>query len=158
MNIDREQLRVFAMKKNNFSEEKAVGTNFYWKDKVESGMDKINPEVHIGKRSGKGLFCWTCGISMFSINEIKYSECPSCKTHVPNLFEIDEDSSIRYSTSFTWTKLSHKWNIENLAKKDDCFDKKVIVDEYEREYSAKEFVDNEMKNMVSSTVLYAEFS
>ncbi len=158
MNVDRAQIRAFAKKENGILEEDMMGTNFYWKDKVCDGIDKISPEVHIGKRSGKGLFCWTCGISMFSINEVKHTECPSCKTPVPNLFEINENSSIRYSTSFTWTKLSHKWKIESLSKEEIYSNKKVIIDEYEREYTAKEFIDNEIKNMISSTVLYAEFS
>ena len=35
-----------------------MGTNYYWKDKHENCEYEDDIQVHIGKRSAAGLYCW----------------------------------------------------------------------------------------------------
>jgi len=38
-----------------------MGTNFYIVDTYNNdGYDRYDPEIHIGKRSAAGLYCWDC--------------------------------------------------------------------------------------------------
>ena len=55
-----------------------MGTNFYF-------IDGFQNEIHIGKRSAAGWYCWDCGISLCSAGNHKVhygsrflDECPIC--------------------------------------------------------------------------------
>jgi len=56
-----------------------MGTNFYWRD--DGDID-----IHIGKRSAAGNYCWDCGISLCAAghHEVHFGssrflkECPVC--------------------------------------------------------------------------------
>ena len=141
-----------------------MGINFYWK-KVQpwflehaknpnvSEDDDENILLHIGKRSGAGLYCQTCGCTNlregtrevhkdipFNLSEkeqerLFFKECPCCGTP----FERENATS---TCSFTWTLKKHKSLVLNLLR-DKC-EEKVIRDEYGTEYTAFEFYLNEI--------------
>lgn len=42
-----------------------MGTNYYWADKLaEDPSNKDDINVHIGKRSAAGTYCWDCGTTL----------------------------------------------------------------------------------------------
>ena len=49
-----------------------MGTNFYWivtgtaavPSDVKVPIEEDSPEVHIGKRSAAGPYCWDCGVTL----------------------------------------------------------------------------------------------
>ena len=140
-----------------------MSTNFYWISK-EAVQDSI--QVHIGKRSAAGSYCFDCGTTLYdggtvSIHTGDNNEvygrwlgaCPSCSkkasdTHssksnsidtINNLSPFSSKSGISMSNSFTWTLLKHKWTILEMVKTNSS--EKVIVNEYGEFFSAKEFFD-----------------
>ena len=119
-----------------------MGTNFYIKD----------DDIHIGKRSAAGWFCWDCGITLCmqgkeGIHKCKpenwHHVCPLCGnskdaesiTQSATGKELglnkDEQKKTGVTTvcSFTWA-----FNILKHSLPDN-----VIVDEYGEEYSPEEF-------------------
>ena len=148
-----------------------MSTNFYWKELPEwFKKNAKNPTenedgifIHIGKRSAAGGYCYTCGTTnhRYGTNEIhgKYNG------NIEQVFGVSESVSsnegegrdwFHYKTcpccgkefskttsSFRWTLMIHKKLIQEIA---DCHqeslrEKKIIVDEYDTEYTAKEFLD-----------------
>ena len=156
-----------------------MGTNFYWKElpkelkKYEPHIytitdDKhMNPLWHIGKRSGSGLYCIHCGITfckngtsrvhyndnpypLFSEEYKKaqkqywYDRCPICGG------EGD------YVCSFTWTFMMQKYIIETYNNRN--INNKLIVNEYDEEFTVKEFLEEELNNCFIEFQMCAEFS
>jgi hypothetical protein len=133
-----------------------MGTNFYWL----GHQHEYGIQHHIGKRSAAGLYCFDCGTTLCH-NGIQgihtglgdwLATCPSCGkarkdesiTESAPGVELGcakrngKPSGLRSASSFTWTLLKHKREIEALR---DYSSKPVIVDEYGREYTAREFLD-----------------
>lgn len=137
-----------------------MGTNYYWKNYGERS-DDIN--IHIGKRSAAGLYCYDCGTTftregtelLHTGKSTEYDNCPCCgKTIDENNKSIYNAANVELgfqkdihgiklkgvqtASSFTWTLMKHKYNIIKKMKITD----KLIVDEYDREFTCKEFVEN----------------
>lgn len=138
--------------------------------------DCENPVIHIGKRSAAGLYCTKCGctinrcgtqsihseapdIAILSDPHLTeerkqrewarqksmyyFDECPCCGT--PFLDENNEPSDgIKSICSFRWTLMKHKELLMNLALDDNS--EKVVRDEYDRLYTAKEFWNKEFSD------------
>jgi hypothetical protein len=136
-----------------------MGTNFYWIK--HQGDESI--QYHIGKRSAAGRYCYDCG-STFNkdgTQSIHFSDrkrlgwndvCPCCgkvpddKTprYNPVMIELGFEKpgekpaeGIAGASSFTWTMMKHMWDLE----KQIMYASPLVVDEYGREYTAKEFLD-----------------
>jgi hypothetical protein len=131
-----------------------MGTNFYWKN---INNEKIL-EKHIGKRSAAGLYCWDCGstLNYGGIRDVHKNlsvspVCLNCKKSQKNesLCESTAGRELGFNkskpikktgvsscSSFTWTLMKHKREINKLKK---VF-RKIIVDEYGKEYTAVEFL------------------
>ena len=122
-----------------------MGTNFYWKElpkelqHLEKSFLKQNKNTdllyHIGKRSAAGRYCFNCGTTLCRYGSQYvhhdapwYDVCPIC------------GSSGYNSISFTWTFLNQKWIIERMANNPQ-FSEKLIKNEYEDEFTVKEFLD-----------------
>lgn len=125
-----------------------MGTNFYWKIKpnFEENEDYFD-SFHIGKRSGAGKYCTKCETTLCKKGKNKihsssfddwYDKCPICNS----------DKHLTTVCSFSWESKRQKKLVEGLAKINRFFfNKKVIIDEYNNEYTAKEFLENELKNV-----------
>lgn len=117
----------------------------------------MNPLWHIGKRSAAGRYCEDCGTTFcihgtsrihyednpyqFLTQEWEntqkyywYEKCPICGK---------EGISI---CSFTWTFMKQKQLIEQLSLNPNTLSKKLIVNEYEEEFTPTEFLWNELNN------------
>jgi hypothetical protein len=97
--------------------------------------DTGNVLLHIGKRSAAGLYCHDCGITLNkygtdyvhdSMYDDWYEVCPICGRKGTPI------------CSFRWTMLRHKWLIEALTN--EGWTAKMIVDEYDEEYTPLEFL------------------
>ena len=120
-----------------------MGTNFYWKNKPEIVENEdIFDLLHIGKRSGAGRYCTKCETTLCKKGEDKihfsnfndwYDKCPVCNS----------DEHLTNVCSFSWESKIQKKLVEQLVK----INKKVIIDEYGNEYTAKEFLETELKNV-----------
>ena len=133
-----------------------MGTNFYIKTP--------NTDTHhIGKRSAAGLYCWNCDLTLCKEGNDKihltglaahdkkwYSKCPNCDAKQLkeslsesssgrelgfNKSEPKRKSEVASCSSFTWAT-EPKFYINLIKTK-----KTLITDEYDREYSIKEFAD-----------------
>lgn len=132
-----------------------MGTNFYWKG-VPEDMD---PEHHIGKRSAAGLWCWDCGLTLCEggIDGIHMSRfgwhktCPKCGAEPvaeglaagAGAVELGfakprtkKPTGVRSCSSFTWAQDPAKVR----AKCEENANKKVVVDEYGRKLTGREFL------------------
>ena len=138
-----------------------MGTNFYWKD-VET-EDRDDVRHHIGKRSAAGLYCWDCGTTLHEGGTTQvhsgkgrwHEECPICggkreagtkgTAHVELGFAEPTDvprTGVSSASSFTWTMMRHKRELEALAGTGG--DWKCVVDEYGDEFTAQEFLKSEL--------------
>lgn len=157
-----------------------MSTNFYWKElqpwfkenAPKANSDEADIFIHIGKRSGAGLYCTKCGTTGhkggtrqihfdgpdFSVLIDKhyaskeerdkawekemakyyYDTCPCCGAKFETENE-DKESPIIGVCSFSWTLMKHKELVKELIEKND--NRKVIVNEYNEEFTAKEFFD-----------------
>ncbi len=136
-----------------------MGTNYYWKESKQT--DSIHD--HIGKRSAAGFYCWDCGTTLCQSGDrnIHYSEheadwldfCPSCceKPDKESFVNSSIGAELGFSKvegtkkgiktccSFTWTIKKHLWKIQNLC--DNVNKEKVIINEYQDEFTAEEFLE-----------------
>lgn len=63
-----------------------MGTNFYISDPPIPAEDADDPNVHIGKRSAAGFWCWDCGVTLavgglaavHTAPARRYTTCPRC--------------------------------------------------------------------------------
>lgn len=151
-----------------------MGTNFYWADAEES--DDI--QVHIGKRSGAGLYCWDCGTTLHMngtmgvhlVSDMWFTACPGCgaeRTTEPVVGSAmgaelglnappKENTGVRGCSSFTWTLLKHKRRIRMLAGRLD--DRKLIVDEYGKLYTPGEFLRDALSSVAFESQYPGRFS
>lgn len=139
------------------------GAHISWKSNklfdeygVEAGAihDEDNPVLHIGKRSAAGPFCWNCnktlckegnqGIHYGCHHEIGcnckwYDACPDCgKKHNPNSTHLEgyRPSGVESCCSFSWAQ-----EPEFVRMLCTVFaDKEIILDEYERKLTGREFL------------------
>ncbi len=101
---------------------------------------------HIGKRSSAGPYCWDCGKtlckggegsihtgSLSSYGSGWWKICPSCGKEPSK-----NSNSISNCCSFTWAENPEKFFFKSkVYVKED----KLIVDEYDREFTCQEFID-----------------
>lgn len=136
-----------------------MGTNFYW----SGHQHEESIQYHIGKRSAAGRYCYDCG-STFNCDgtqlihnskekRLGWSKvCPCCgkgpegedTKYNPIMVELGFEKTgekptegIAGASSFTWTMMKHLWDLEKMI----ADDQPAVVDEYGREYTAKEFLD-----------------
>ncbi len=146
-----------------------MGTNFYWKKlpkelkqyekliKTQTKDKDMNPLYHIGKRSGAGKYCMDCGTTfcIHGTTRIHYNDNPY------ELFSDAYEQAQKYYwydkcpicgkegiiiCSFTWTFMKQKQIIEQLSLNPKTLSKKLIVNEYEEEFTPTEFLWDELKN------------
>jgi hypothetical protein len=152
-----------------------MGTNFYWiKNPKNLPEDDIN--VHIGKRSAAGRYCWDCGsflrsdgsYTLHRSSDTSLDRCPCCNKPAPQTswsssagvelgFAKSADIpkvGISSCSSFTWTMMRHNWKIKGLlSSKTKC-----IRNEYGDKYTAEEFLKNELSTVVIHFQSPNEFS
>jgi len=131
---------------------------------------------HIGKRSSAGLYCTKCGITQVKDGsreihnrgiditllfekegmseefkaynrrlyeqqkrETYFDKCPCCGADMnyPN-------KDVEQVCSFTWSMFLHKKIIQKYLDSD----KKMIIDEYDNEFTCQEFLEEELNNTV----------
>lgn len=114
--------------------------NFYWLKTPFEGHEnepKNSIFIHIGKMSSSGKYCFECGTTYHvegtkanAIKNSSYEKCPMCG-------KPRKDAILAYS--FTWTVMKHKKVLQGFVSIHS--DAKVVVDEHDVKYSAKEFLD-----------------
>ncbi len=141
-------------------------------ENVLTNLSKDNIQVHIGKRSAAGSYCYDCG-SVFHQHTselhsgrdsdfFKYLDsCHGCgkrreeRTVFPSSAGIElgfnkaeevKKEGIGSCSSFTWTLMKHKWELQKLASKKNR--KKIVEDEYGRKYTAKEFLEDQLSSVM----------
>lgn len=137
-----------------------MGTNFYLKTLLDAGiLDRDDPQVHIGKRSAAGLYCWDCGVTLCQsgISGIHRAgqrwldRCPRCGQS-PDA-ETMANSAVGLELGFARLKAkrphgvrscsSFSWAQDPIAIRKLCFtlgDEPVVVDEYGRVYTGDQFL------------------
>lgn len=137
-----------------------MGTNFFWLKLMDKAYGKDrgptdNPEIHIGKRSAAGWYCWDCGLTLCKDGAAGlhggksgwYDTCPECGK-APQKEGMDESTGglelgfaragfqehegVRSVSSFTYAQ-------DPEAVQERLLLRWRVVDEYEREYTADEF-------------------
>lgn len=150
-----------------------MGTNFYWHapgaeftlptgETVFSGVDRDTMQMHIGKRSAAGLYCWDCGVTLRAGGESEihrstgesgwHKRCPKCGAEPVNEGlkagpaavelgfakpRIERPKGVRGCSSFTWQQDPEE--VKAACRK--FSDKQIIEDEYHRLYTGQEFLD-----------------
>lgn len=156
-----------------------MSTNFYWYMEHHSvgdralptgetiyrskGFDEDDPKYHLGKRSGAGLYCWDCKVTLCSGGEELIhkgsaqflSACPKChKTEsdsFPDRFsrivgvveevraeenDYKKPTGVAGACSFTWAQDADR-AIQIMM---DQPDEVLVEDEYGRTYTGDEFM------------------
>lgn len=142
-----------------------MGTNFYWKKlpkelkqyekliKTQTNDRDMNPLYHIGKRSGAGKYCMDCGTTfcIHGTTRIHYNDNPydlfsDAYEQAQKYYWYDKcpicGKEGTYICTFTWTFMKQKQIIEQLSLNPTTLNKKLIVDEYEEEFTPTEFLFN----------------
>ena len=117
----------------------------------------MNPLWHIGKRSGAGNYCIDCGTT-FCINgttRIHYNDNPY------ELFSKEYKEAQKYYwydrcpicgkegtyiCTFTWTFMKQKQIIYKLLENPHTINEKLIINEYDEEFTPYEFLWDELNN------------
>lgn len=123
-----------------------MGTNFYW-------TDRNRREIHIGKRSAAGDYCWDCCVTLCKdgnegvhLNRSEWwSRCPNCGAK-PTRESLDQSTAGR-ELGFNESSPKKKTGVCSCSSFNWATDPtsfllgmpKSITDEYGRKYSAKEF-------------------
>lgn len=122
-----------------------MGTNFYWiinpetmqkYDESSEDFDDWDPIIHIGKRSFAGAYCEDCGVllSLYGTRSAHtnngLSICPICGK---------SREEVSGASSFTWTMMKHRRNLEMIAEKYPHFI--VCKDEYGTKLTALEMLE-----------------
>lgn len=136
-----------------------MGTNFYFGKKEE---------IHIGKRSAAGFYCWDCGVTLCNSgfatwkNKTYYGtdavhtsgdgwldSCPICGKKIGE--ETLSNSSAGRELGFNESKPEQKtgvkscgsftWAISPKEFQTYFRNRRHIYDEYGRKYSKQEFID-----------------
>ncbi len=130
---------------------------------VEAGdaLDTTNPLVHLGKRSAAGLYCWDCSVTFCQDGEAQihsgrgrwHKSCPRCGERQKLLKEGQFNRSMSIELGFAQadevrptgvsTCSSFSW-AQDPAKAKEALgtraEKVVVVDEYGREYTGRQFL------------------
>jgi hypothetical protein len=80
-----------------------MGTNIYWLLDEHREENKDDPDTHIGKREGAGLYCRPCGVTLcregahmvHATESTWFEKCPAC------------GGPGQFVGSFTFTKRKH---------------------------------------------------
>ena len=146
-----------------------MGTNFYWKQlpkelkqyekliKIQIKDKDMNPLYHIGKRSGAGKYCMDCGTTfcIHGTTRIHYNDNPyelfsDAYEEAQKYYWYDKcpicGKEGTYICTFTWTFMKQKQLIEQLSLNPKTLSKKLIVNEYEEEFTPTEFLWDELGN------------
>lgn len=146
-----------------------MGTNFYWKKlpkelkqyekliKTQINDKDMNPLYHIGKRSGAGKYCMDCGTTfcIHGTTRIHYNDNPyellsDEYENAQKYYWYDKcpicGKEGTYICTFTWTFMKQKKIIEQLSLNPKTLSKKLIVNEYDEEFTPTEFLWNELDN------------
>lgn len=123
-----------------------MGTNFYW-------MDVNKKEVHIGKRSAAGYYCWGCGMTLCKGGEEDvhtdrsdwWDHCPNCNAKPKK--ESMEQSAAGRELGFNKSAPAKKTGVRSCCSFNWATDPTkfflsvpgTITDEYGRKYSVKQF-------------------
>ena len=154
-----------------------MGTNYYIKGYSEN--DNMNPNWHIGKRSAAGHFCFDCDTTLCvdGPERVHYcrtgnrdtqwhTSCPMCGK-MPNQENMAQSSGglelgfnknpyVKKTGVASASSFSFAMSLRDLkrALKHDFgkLSKAIVVDEYDREYSYKEFID--MLNTIPKCLQY----
>ena len=142
-----------------------MGTNFYWKTETNvlpTGEtvddDRMNPAIHIGKRSAAGWYCWDCNLTLciggeagIHNNAGMHDKCPQCGGEKikeglkggPVAVELGfakpnriKPTGVRGCSSFSWAQDGDR--VVQICEQN--LESKLIVDEYGDEYSCNEFL------------------
>jgi len=148
-----------------------MGTNFYWiapespAIKLANGQEKElfidydDPDIHIGKRSAAGMYCWDCDITLckdgndgIHYSKPMYEACPKCNAGPAHEKlagsssgielglaqpETNPKTGVRSCCSFSWCQEPAK--VRMLCA--DLADSPVIVDEYGIKHSGAKFLE-----------------
>ena len=111
----------------------------------------MNPLYHIGKRSGAGKYCMDCGTTfcIHGTSRIHYNDNPyelfsDAYEQAQKYYWYDKcpicGKEGTYICTFTWTFMKQKEILNDLRwnKRKFC-DEKLIINEYEEEFTPKEF-------------------
>lgn len=131
-----------------------------WRSK---GFDEDDPKYHLGKRSGAGLYCWDCRVTLCSEGEESIhsgsntflSACPKCgkteEDNIPSRFDrladteaeyVPEEADYRKPTgvagccSFTWAQDPDQALAIMMERPNEI----LVEDEYGRAYTGEEFL------------------
>lgn len=140
-----------------------MGTNFHWL-KLDDGRtaddfdDLGDPEIHIGKRSAAGWFCWDCmvplvegGATMVHQSAARCLDaCPKCgaakperSTHNPVMVElgfaesaVQRPTGVSGASSFSWAQTP---SVVRARCEQHC-DDELVSDEYGRRMTGGDFL------------------
>ena len=163
-----------------------MGTNFYWhcgemeevkpqtytlpsgvevEYRIQPSIDRDDPQIHIGKRSAAGFYCWDCNETLCAGGKSQihqsthgfYDACPKCGKGKTT--EGLESSSAGLELGFAPPKAirptgvrsccSFSWAQEPDAVRQICeanLEKPIIRDEYHRTYTGNQFLQMLMAN------------
>lgn len=123
-------------------------------------QELMNPLWHIGKRSGAGKYCMNCGTTfcIHGTTRIHYNDNPyelfsDAYEQAQKYYWYDKcpicGKEGTYICTFTWTFMKQKEIIRKLYAeevKGRLKETKLIVNEYDEEFTPKEFWEEELKN------------
>ena len=136
-----------------------MGTNFYWNVmapwaevtlptgvvKRVGGFDTDDPDVHIGKRSGAGAYCFDCKVTLCKDGESRihysdsgfYDECPKCDA--PNTVRSGrpDGNPVSYACSFSWAQDPNR--VRRVCG--ERLNEVLIHDSYGKELTGEEFLE-----------------
>jgi hypothetical protein len=131
-----------------------MGTNFYLIG-ASDDRDRMNPEVHVGKRSAAGMYCWDCKTTLcmggnrgvHDSNSPWFDVCPICGKG-KNEESLDRSAAGRElgfnksepkKKTGVYTCCSFSWAMSPEVMCNLPVDGKVIEDEYGDTYTLMEF-------------------
>ena len=159
-----------------------MGCNYYWIKPAQEDVDEYGRDddihVHIGKRSAAGAYCWDCGTTLCEMgtrsvhlsDQRCFENCPSCgnerdSSGVTSSAFIElgftkpnelKRTGVTSCSSFTWTLMWHKRQLEDMMLFGNT--EKVVVDEYGHEYTAEEFLTEQLASVAFEFQSPYEFS
>ena len=148
-----------------------MGTNFYWKIRVGGTLptgeaipiERMNPRIHLGKRSAAGPYCWDCRITLCKGGERRihhsdgdgskwWDRCPQCGgERIEEGLGIgvaavelgfaeprtERPKSVRGAASWSWAQDPKR--VEEVCKERP--DETLIEDEYGTEWTCRGFME-----------------
>lgn len=146
-----------------------MGTNFYWKvtekpsitlptgKVIEDFFDDMDPNIHIGKRSAAGGYCWDCRMTLCPGGEAQIhrtegpflKECPKCGGKIqkearnPAMVELGFEKAAQEAPTGVHGVCSFSWAQEKDPVVKACKEKPdefIVVDEYGKGLTGAEFL------------------